>query len=365
MAELLPRAAGAWRCWRARYDIGLNIDAEEADRLELSLDLFEALALDPALAGWNGLGFVVQAYQKRCAVRDRLAGRPGAAQRPPADGAAGQGRLLGQPRSSARRSTAWPAIRSSRARSTPTSPTSPARAGCWRRPTRSTRSSPPTTPTRWPPIHAMARQTAVPDYEFQCLHGMGETLYDQVVGAGQAGPALPHLRAGRHARDAAGLSGAPPAGERRQLVVRQPHRRSRRSTIDELVADPVALARAPPVARRIRRIPLPRDCIGASAGIRAASTSPNEHGAARARRGVAARPPWRAAPDARRRGLRRTVDGAVPVRNPADHRDVVGTRRARPTPTMSTRALAGAAAARLGRTDAGRARRDASSARPI
>src|SRR5262249_13578711 len=42
-----------------------NIEAEEADRLELSLDLFERLAADPVLARWDGLGFVVQAYQKR------------------------------------------------------------------------------------------------------------------------------------------------------------------------------------------------------------------------------------------------------------------------------------------------------------
>jgi RHH-type proline utilization regulon transcriptional repressor/proline dehydrogenase/delta 1-pyrroline-5-carboxylate dehydrogenase len=49
-----------------RYDIGLNIDAEEADRLELSLDLLERLCFEPALAGWNGIGFVIQAYQKRC-----------------------------------------------------------------------------------------------------------------------------------------------------------------------------------------------------------------------------------------------------------------------------------------------------------
>ena len=47
------------------YDIGFNIDAEESDRLELSLDLLEALARDPNLAGWDGLGFVVQAYGKR------------------------------------------------------------------------------------------------------------------------------------------------------------------------------------------------------------------------------------------------------------------------------------------------------------
>lgn len=49
-----------------QYNIGLNIDAEEADRLELSLDMMEALAFDPDLAGFDGIGFVVQAYQKRC-----------------------------------------------------------------------------------------------------------------------------------------------------------------------------------------------------------------------------------------------------------------------------------------------------------
>ncbi len=47
------------------YDIGFNIDAEEADRLDLSLDLLEKLCFDPELAGWNGIGFAVQAYQKR------------------------------------------------------------------------------------------------------------------------------------------------------------------------------------------------------------------------------------------------------------------------------------------------------------
>ena len=65
IAELLPRVKDL--CLMARAaDIGLNIDAEESDRLELSLDLLESLATDPDLAGWNGLGFVVQAYGKRC-----------------------------------------------------------------------------------------------------------------------------------------------------------------------------------------------------------------------------------------------------------------------------------------------------------
>jgi RHH-type transcriptional regulator, proline utilization regulon repressor / proline dehydrogenase / delta 1-pyrroline-5-carboxylate dehydrogenase len=45
--------------------IGLTVDAEEADRLEISLDIFGAVLSDPILAGWDGLGLAVQAYQKR------------------------------------------------------------------------------------------------------------------------------------------------------------------------------------------------------------------------------------------------------------------------------------------------------------
>ena len=65
MDELYPVLRGLALLAR-RHDIGLNIDAEEADRLELSLDLLEKLCFEPALAGWSGIGFVVQAYQKRC-----------------------------------------------------------------------------------------------------------------------------------------------------------------------------------------------------------------------------------------------------------------------------------------------------------
>lgn len=65
MGELLPRVK-ALAVMAKGYDIGFNIDAEEASRLELSLDLLGALALDPDLSGWDGLGFVVQAYGKRC-----------------------------------------------------------------------------------------------------------------------------------------------------------------------------------------------------------------------------------------------------------------------------------------------------------
>jgi len=47
--------------------MGLNIDAEEADRLDLSLDIIEAVLRDEELAGWDGFGVVVQAYGKRAA----------------------------------------------------------------------------------------------------------------------------------------------------------------------------------------------------------------------------------------------------------------------------------------------------------
>ncbi|MEO0368706.1 MAG: bifunctional proline dehydrogenase/L-glutamate gamma-semialdehyde dehydrogenase PutA [Pseudomonadota bacterium] len=51
-----------------QHNIGLSIDAEEAARLELSLDIFERLCAEPELADWDGLGFVLQAYQKRASA---------------------------------------------------------------------------------------------------------------------------------------------------------------------------------------------------------------------------------------------------------------------------------------------------------
>ena len=54
-------------------NMGLNIDAEEADRLDLSLDVIETVLADPRLTGWDGFGVVVQAYGKRAnAVLDWL-----------------------------------------------------------------------------------------------------------------------------------------------------------------------------------------------------------------------------------------------------------------------------------------------------
>jgi RHH-type proline utilization regulon transcriptional repressor/proline dehydrogenase/delta 1-pyrroline-5-carboxylate dehydrogenase len=63
-AELAPRVAGL-AARAAAAGIPVTIDAEESERLELTLELFEGLACDPRLAGWSGLGIAVQAYQRR------------------------------------------------------------------------------------------------------------------------------------------------------------------------------------------------------------------------------------------------------------------------------------------------------------
>ncbi|MGI9436986.1 MAG: bifunctional proline dehydrogenase/L-glutamate gamma-semialdehyde dehydrogenase PutA [Geminicoccaceae bacterium] len=64
MAELLPRAQSLALLARSA-GMGFNIDAEEADRLDLSLDVIEAMIADPAMQGWDGFGVVVQAYGQR------------------------------------------------------------------------------------------------------------------------------------------------------------------------------------------------------------------------------------------------------------------------------------------------------------
>src|ERR1700736_1323354 len=64
LAELAPRVAELARMAK-RHDLNFTIDAEEADRLELSLDIVDLLLADPSLAGWDGFGLAVQAYQKR------------------------------------------------------------------------------------------------------------------------------------------------------------------------------------------------------------------------------------------------------------------------------------------------------------
>lgn len=77
MAELYPRVLELCEA-AAKANINLCLDAEEADRLVISLKILEKLMRAPSLKGWNGLGLAVQAYQKRAAdVIERLAGLAG------------------------------------------------------------------------------------------------------------------------------------------------------------------------------------------------------------------------------------------------------------------------------------------------
>jgi len=72
MTELVPVVTGLARQARAA-GIAFHIDAEEQDRLVLSLKVIDAILADPELAGWDGFGVVVQAYGKRAApVLDAL-----------------------------------------------------------------------------------------------------------------------------------------------------------------------------------------------------------------------------------------------------------------------------------------------------
>ncbi|MFP7671760.1 bifunctional proline dehydrogenase/L-glutamate gamma-semialdehyde dehydrogenase PutA [Marivita sp. S0852] len=64
MEEVVPRLRTLAQLARSA-GIGLNVDAEEADRLSVSLDVIEAVLSEPSLKGWDGFGVVVQAYGQR------------------------------------------------------------------------------------------------------------------------------------------------------------------------------------------------------------------------------------------------------------------------------------------------------------
>ena len=180
MNELLPKLK-ALLLLAKQYDIGLNIDAEETDRLELSLDMLEALVRDPDLAGFDGIGFVVQAYQKRCPfVLDYVI-----------DIARKNGRKL---MVRLVKGAYWDAeIKRAQTDGHTSYPvytrkvyTDLSYLTCSRKLLDATDAIYPQFATHnahtLATIYNWAKERKVDDYEFQCLHGMGETLYDQVVG---------------------------------------------------------------------------------------------------------------------------------------------------------------------------------------
>ncbi|MBI2257179.1 MAG: bifunctional proline dehydrogenase/L-glutamate gamma-semialdehyde dehydrogenase PutA [Proteobacteria bacterium] len=65
MKELVPQVIALAQASK-KAGIGCTIDAEEAERLDISLDIIDAVAADASLKDWDGLGLAIQAYQKRC-----------------------------------------------------------------------------------------------------------------------------------------------------------------------------------------------------------------------------------------------------------------------------------------------------------
>jgi RHH-type proline utilization regulon transcriptional repressor/proline dehydrogenase/delta 1-pyrroline-5-carboxylate dehydrogenase len=325
-AELYPRLVELAILARG-YDMGIAIDAEEADRLELSLDLLEHLCAAPELTGWNGIGFVVQAYQKRgpyvidfvidlahrtsrrLMVRlvkgaywdseikraqiDGLDGYPVYTRKAYTDVSylACARKLLAAP------DAVYPQFATHNAQTLAS-------------------------------IYCMAGDYRPGQYEFQCLHGMGEPLYAQVVGAPSEG------KLGRPCRIYA------PVGTHETLLAYLVRRllengantsfinriADPKVSLDELVASPVATARGIERDEGLLgmphpKIPLPRALFGElrqnSCGMditdeAALSTLASELGRTAATA-------WSARPT-----LSLGRPAPQPVRNPADPGDVVG-----------------------------------------
>ncbi|MFM5031917.1 trifunctional transcriptional regulator/proline dehydrogenase/L-glutamate gamma-semialdehyde dehydrogenase [Aeromonas media] len=335
MEELYPTLLGLTQLAK-QYDIGINIDAEEADRLEISLDLLEKLCFDPSLADWNGIGFVIQAYQKRCpyvidyvidlakrsrhrlmirlvkgaywdseikrAQQDGLEGYPVYTRKPYTDVSylACARKLLAVPES------IYPQFATHNAHSLSA-------------------------------IYQLAGQNYYPgQYEFQCLHGMGEPLYEQVVGKVADG------KLGRPCRIYA------PVGSHETLLAYLVRRLLENGantsfvnriadnsiSLQDLVQDPVQqieqmAAREGSLGLPHPRIPLPRELYGEARPNSAGLDLANEHrlGSLSAALLASTNTAYQALPMLGNEHP--GCDTEAPTQfqhvvNPADHRDVVG-----------------------------------------
>ena len=335
MEELYPTLLGLTQLAK-QYDIGINIDAEEADRLEISLDLLEKLCFDPSLADWNGIGFVIQAYQKRCpyvidyvidlakrsrhrlmirlvkgaywdseikrAQQDGLEGYPVYTRKPYTDVSylACARKLLAVPES------IYPQFATHNAHSLSA-------------------------------IYQLAGQNYYPgQYEFQCLHGMGEPLYEQVVGKVADG------KLGRPCRIYA------PVGSHETLLAYLVRRLLENGantsfvnriadnsiSLQDLVQDPVQqieqmAAREGSLGLPHPRIPLPRELYGEARPNSAGLDLANEHrlGSLSAALLASTNTAYQALPMLGNEHPGCDIEAPTQfqqVVNPADHRDVVG-----------------------------------------
>ncbi|MEN4795575.1 trifunctional transcriptional regulator/proline dehydrogenase/L-glutamate gamma-semialdehyde dehydrogenase [Pantoea agglomerans] len=283
MEELYPILKSLTLLARS-YDIGINIDAEEADRLELSLDLLEKLCFEPELEGWNGIGFVIQAYMKRCPfVIDELIDLAQRSRR----------RLMIR----LVKGAYWDSeIKRAQMEGLEGYPvytrkvyTDISYLACARKllavpsliyPQFATHNA-----HTLAAIYQLAGNNYYPgQYEFQCLHGMGEPLYEQVVGKVADGklnrPCRIYAPVGTHETLLAYLvrrlleNGANTSFVNRIADTSLP--------IDELVADPVSAveklgASEGAIGLPHPKIPLPRELYGDNRVNSAGLDMANEH----------------------------------------------------------------------------------------
>jgi RHH-type proline utilization regulon transcriptional repressor/proline dehydrogenase/delta 1-pyrroline-5-carboxylate dehydrogenase len=323
LAELGPRVLELSQLARG-HGIGLTVDAEETDRLELSLDLLFGVLADPSLQGWNGFGIVVQAYQKRApfvidyiADMARRLGRripvrlvKGAywdseIKRAQVDGQAGYPVFTRKPNTDVSYQANARRLLQARDAIYPMFATHNAQTIA--------------------AIHRMAASAgAAGDYEFQKLHGMGDDLYSEVIPQDRLNvPCRVYAPVGSH-------EDLLPYLVRRLLENGANSSFVNRITdesvaIDDLIRDPVeTVAGFDSIPHP--RIPLPRDLYRSqgherdnSMGINLAND--DQLRALAEQVNAATRSDWRAAPLVP--GAK--VSGAsVAVANPADHRETVG-----------------------------------------
>jgi RHH-type proline utilization regulon transcriptional repressor/proline dehydrogenase/delta 1-pyrroline-5-carboxylate dehydrogenase len=349
-AELTPKLLELAQL-AMRNGIGMTVDAEEADRLELSLDVIGAVFADPSLAGWNGFGLAVQAYQKRApfvidwlAETARKAGRRWCVRL--VKGAYWDSEIK---RAQEMGLSGYPVY-------TRKPNTDVSYLACARRlfaaggdaiyPQFATHNA-----HTIAAIHHFAQGRP---FEFQRLHGMGADLYGEVVGARNLDvPCRVYAPVGSHEDLLPYLV--------RRLLENGANTSFVNRVVDEdvsirdLVADPCETVRAFP-SRPHPRIPLPIGLYGDDA-VRAQHSSSvsrkNSMGVnlandnelrALAEAVNAPRAPWAAEPLVPGAA---TAEPARDVTNPADRRQIVGTTRNADAATIE-KALANAVAAQEG-----------------
>jgi RHH-type proline utilization regulon transcriptional repressor/proline dehydrogenase/delta 1-pyrroline-5-carboxylate dehydrogenase len=315
MRELLPRLIELCHAAKAA-NVGLTVDAEEADRLDLSLDLFGAAAGDPGLSGWDGLGLAVQAYQKRAlAVIDWL---DDLAQR-------SRRRLMVR----LVKGAYWDSeIKRAQERGLGSYPvftrkvaTDVSYLACARRLFAAGGNIYPQFATH--NAHTLAAILELAgdreDWEFQRLHGMGEPLYDEIVEPMRR-PCRVYAPVGSHEDLLAYLvrrlleNGANTSFVNRIVDERQP--------IDAIIADPIARL-AQLIEKPHPRIPLPRDLFRPSRPNSSGLDLADPHTLAQLHEGLAAalQQPASAGPIV---AGEETVAAPAPVFGPADRRRQIG-----------------------------------------